>query len=105
MTPLTAIRKYCLYCSNNQPIEIQKCPSKNCPFYLYRMGKNTTKPRQRALKAIRKYCLDCSNNSSNQVKKCTFSECPLFEYRSGKNPKCVNRKGNSKWVKKSLLWQ
>ena len=33
------IRKYCLECTLGQPSEIRKCPSTDCPFYEFRMGK------------------------------------------------------------------
>jgi len=38
ITPAKAIRKYCLWCSNNQPKEIRLCPSKDCSLYRYRLG-------------------------------------------------------------------
>ncbi len=31
-----AIRKYCLFCMNDQPREVLKCEDSECPFYLYR---------------------------------------------------------------------
>jgi len=40
MTPLKAIRKYCLWCSTNQPKEIKFCPILECALYGYRFGKN-----------------------------------------------------------------
>lgn len=39
MTPLEAIRKKCLQCSNYQHKEVENCPIKDCPLYLYRFGK------------------------------------------------------------------
>lgn len=39
-TPLRAIRAKCIVCSNNQHKEILLCPIKDCPLYIYRMGKN-----------------------------------------------------------------
>jgi len=40
MTPVKAIRAYCLDCSNNQPKEVRLCPNTTCPLYPFRMGKN-----------------------------------------------------------------
>lgn len=34
-----AIRLKCLDCTCDQPNEIRKCPIKDCPLYLYRMGR------------------------------------------------------------------
>ncbi len=39
ITPLRAIRKNCLECSNNQAKEIRECVIKTCPLYDFRMGK------------------------------------------------------------------
>ncbi len=39
MTPLEAIRKKCLHCSNYQYKEVENCPIKDCPLYPFRMGK------------------------------------------------------------------
>lgn len=38
LTPLKAIRKKCLECSNGQIIEVRLCPVKDCAIYAYRMG-------------------------------------------------------------------
>lgn len=37
------IHKYCLYCMGGHSSLIEDCPSKDCPFYKFRMGtsKNT----------------------------------------------------------------
>lgn len=40
LTPLKAIRKKCLDCSNFQPSEVRKCLIEDCPLFPYRMGKN-----------------------------------------------------------------
>jgi len=39
MTPLEAIRKKCLQCSNYQYSEVANCPIKDCPLYPFRFGK------------------------------------------------------------------
>lgn len=40
LTPLKAIRAYCLECSNKQPSEVRNCLIPECALYLYRFGKN-----------------------------------------------------------------
>ena len=40
LTPLKAIRKKCLNCSNFQPSEVRKCIDTECTLYPYRFGKN-----------------------------------------------------------------
>lgn len=83
LTPLEAIRKYCLWCSNHQPKEIELCPSKDCPFYILRFGKRHK--GYSSLKAIREKCIDCSTKAL-EVKKCKFNDCSLYIYRFGTNP-------------------
>ena len=39
ITRTKAIRLKCLDCTCNQPVEVRKCPSTNCPLWRYRMGK------------------------------------------------------------------
>ena len=40
MTPLKAIRKKCLECSAESPMEVRLCPIKDCELYQYRFGHN-----------------------------------------------------------------
>jgi len=40
ITPLRAIRLYCLECSNFQPGEVRNCWIPACPLYEYRLGTN-----------------------------------------------------------------
>ena len=37
---LKVIKKYCLWCMCDQPNEVKLCPSKDCPLYPFREGKN-----------------------------------------------------------------
>lgn len=39
LTPMKAIRKKCLDCCCGQRLEVKLCTCKNCPLYVYRMGK------------------------------------------------------------------
>jgi hypothetical protein len=40
MTPLKAIKAYCLDCCNDNAREVTLCPSSNCPLYNFRKGRN-----------------------------------------------------------------
>ena len=83
LTPVKAIRKKCLSCSENAP-DVKGCVFTECPLYPFRMGR---RPKgSRPLKAIREECLDC-NKTSNEVKMCPVERCPLWNYRTGHRPK------------------
>jgi hypothetical protein len=47
LTPLKAIRAWCLECSGQNAAEVRRCPKTDCPLYSYRMGKRppSKKPR------------------------------------------------------------
>jgi len=40
LTPIKAIRKYCLWCCCGSYKEVKECPVVDCPLYEYRMRKN-----------------------------------------------------------------
>ena len=40
ITPVKAIRKYCLGCSNGSSNEVKLCPITKCELYEYRLGHN-----------------------------------------------------------------
>lgn len=40
LSPIKAIRKNCIDCMCGQSKEVRLCPSKDCPLYPYRFGKN-----------------------------------------------------------------
>ena len=42
VSPLRAIRARCLDCCGFQEGEVRRCPSKDCPLWKFRFGKNTT---------------------------------------------------------------
>lgn len=90
LTPMKSIRKYCLQCTNEQPLEIRLCPSKEeCDLWPYRMKKRNIKPKppRTPVKTIRQKCLNCSANSSLDVKNCFDKNCAIYPYRFGKRPK------------------
>jgi len=39
-SPIKAIRAFCIECMGGQSSEVKSCPSKKCPLYDFRMGKN-----------------------------------------------------------------
>ena len=91
-TPLQSIRKYCLWCANEQSNEVKLCPDEKCPLWSLRFGKG--KKGTRYLRAVRLRCLDCSGGSPQEVRDCFFNGkfgtedgCYLFPYRYGKRPK------------------
>lgn len=51
LTPIKAIRHYCLGCSCNSPKEVKLCVITDCELYEYRLGKNPNR------KGIRKNLL------------------------------------------------
>jgi hypothetical protein len=85
MSALSSIRKKCSWCSNSQPKEIQLCPAKDCPLWLYRLGMMPKIVKPSPLRAGRAKCLDCAEGPSD-VKECGDVSCALYPYRLGKNP-------------------
>lgn len=80
-----AIRKYCLWCCNNQKNEVLLCPDKSCSLWGYRTS-TTKEHKLSSLKAIKARCRDCLPEGRNSVKNCEDIECALHPYRLGKNP-------------------
>ena len=39
LTPIKAIRAYCIECSGGMTKEVKLCTAEKCPLYPYRMGK------------------------------------------------------------------
>lgn len=47
MTPIKAIRLFCLECCGGSSNEVKLCPSTTCQLYPFRLGKNpNVKPRE-----------------------------------------------------------
>ena len=42
---LQAIKKFCYECSGENNKEVEMCPSKKCPLYIYRNGKDPSKKK------------------------------------------------------------
>ena len=51
-TPIKAIRKKCLDCSNYQPKEIRLCPVIKCAIYPYRFGR---RPDAKTISTLEEY--------------------------------------------------
>jgi hypothetical protein len=110
-SPLRALRRYCLWCSNGSANEVRFCAAKRCPLWTYRLGHRPTPedkaavadvklyPFERpmtgrefhenggtALRAIRRRCIDCSGGSPIDANNCTATDCDLYSFRKGKNP-------------------
>ena len=64
LTPLKAIRKYCLGCSDGSPNEVRLCPVTNCELYMYRFGHNPNDSRRGKSKPMPWM----RNNATEQVK-------------------------------------
>ena len=83
MTPLKAVRAYCLWC-NESALGVRECPSEGCPLYHLRTGHGS----RAVLGAIRARCLDCASTAT-RVTRCSHPDCPLYIYRSGHRPKAA----------------
>ena len=87
ISPLKALRKYCLSCCVGQYNEVRLCPAVLCPVWAYRFGRiPKPKPELTVLKSIRGRCLDCSGFSQKDVRECWNVECFLYPFRMGHNP-------------------
>ncbi len=92
MTPLEAVRKHCLWCCVDQPLEVRECrSSKSCALWPYRFGKLPGIPGQSPLKAIRARCVDCVQGYAEvarckQGPKLSLGPCALWPFRFGTNP-------------------
>jgi len=63
VTPLKAIRRYCLGCSNGSSNEVKLCPITNCELYEYRFGHNPHDSRRGVSKPM-----PWAKTSAEQVK-------------------------------------
>jgi hypothetical protein len=83
MTPLKAIRKFCLSCYGGNTAEVSTCPDE-CELWALRSGKGIK--GESTLKAIKKKCLWCMNGSRQDVRDCPTKNCEIYIYRLGHNP-------------------
>jgi hypothetical protein len=59
LTPIQAIRKKCLECSNGQYVEIKGCLIETCPLYTFRTGIIQSKKEKNTFEQM---VLDCIND-------------------------------------------
>ena len=99
LTPLRAVRRYCLWCCGDQANEVRLCPSQGCPLHDWRFGR---KPKDggSTLRIIRERCLDCAGFSPAAVRECWDTSCTLYLYRMGKNPNWKGKRGNPEALRK-----
>ncbi len=51
LTPLKAIRRFCLQCMGFQTAEVRACTEATCPLWPYRLGRDPGAERARRLQA------------------------------------------------------
>ncbi len=108
LTPLKAIRKYCLdFCCIGQSEEVRLCPNNDdknsdlyCSLWKFRNGKGQGCGSR--LKAIKEKCLDCAGYIYSNVKNCQETDCQLFNYRLGRNPKLKGRGNKAANIQNNL---
>jgi len=85
LTPLKAIRKYCLWCCLENNTEVKQCPVTSCAIHPYRFGHRNQDAAKTPCKAIKAKCTDCSGFDAKERNNCKFSDCRLYEFRNGHN--------------------
>lgn len=85
LTPLKAIRKYCLWCCLENNIGVRQCPAISCPVDPYRFGHRNQDAAKTPCKAIKAKCTDCSGFDAKERNNCKFTDCQLYEFRNGHN--------------------
>ena len=98
-TPLSAVRKTCLYCAHTSPA-VKSCPGKPysmtdpklvCPLHPLRLGKRIKGVWP--AKVMRQHCLWCMSYHSPSVEACTDRDCPSWPYRFGMKPATARKLG------------
>lgn len=102
MTPLKAIRKFCVWFAGGAQYAAigEKC---DVPPVLrpYRFGRMPTKEERaqeprvlKPLAAIKSWCKQCSHCSPGGVEGCDIDDCLLHQYRMGTDPARKGAGGN-----------
>jgi hypothetical protein len=105
MTPMQAIRRYCVECAHKKLEEITNCTAHNpklgkithsdekgCYLWPYRHGAaqdfDASKGHKKLsrLQSIKRECLNCQGGNSEFVHDCQNSDCYLFKFRFGTDP-------------------
>jgi hypothetical protein len=88
LTPIKAMRLFCLGCRGGSCKDVRKCNRTRCPLWEYRLG---CRPRGEAkhtpLRAIRAWWLWSMLGSAAEVRRSREIESPIWRYRFGKRPK------------------
>jgi hypothetical protein len=99
LSPMRAVRHFCLDCCCESIQEVSLCPANTCPMWPYRFGKypeDHVGPKT-VLQTIRKKCKDCMPESFKRgqvpVRDCEKKCCPVWPYRMGTNPKRQGKGG------------
>jgi hypothetical protein len=95
LSPLKAVRHFCLDCCCESAKEVELCPANTCPMWPFRFGRYPTEhvgPKS-VLRPIKEKCRDCMPQSISAPKKCEKKCCPVWPYRMGTNPKLKGRGG------------
>ena len=93
VSPLKAIRSFCVACQGESPIAVTECTDLHCPFHPYRHGTPPKGKRHQPMKAVKLYCLDnCQAGAGREeVAICQgdtalLGPCLVFPFRLGVNP-------------------
>jgi hypothetical protein len=81
----TAIRHFCLGCSDFVWDRVVECESSGCLPYSYRLGRPLRiglSSKDRA-DSIIQYCMECSEANGIEKEQCDAEVCALFPYRNG----------------------
>jgi hypothetical protein len=95
LSPLVAVRHYCLDCCCEVAEEVKLCPVTACPLWPFRFGAYPEDHRgpKTVLKPINLRCRDCAPEpiqGKPEWQSCMKKCCPLWHLRFGTNPR---RKG------------
>ena len=97
LTPLKAVRAYCLWCCLDSSPEVRICPSEECALWPYRHGHNpkmaqtgltatyTVDEKMTARKAALARCRDCFQMKGD----CHCPDCALHQLREDNRRRTV----------------
>jgi len=81
MSPLQAIRGFCLWCAYGATRHVNLCPAaETCPLFEHRFGRRHGLPKP--LEAIQARCSTCVQNPF----ACKTTTCSLHSFRMGVDP-------------------
>jgi hypothetical protein len=95
LSPLKAIRAFCVWCCGGSAHEVNLCPAgpdkrHPCDLWPYRMGGIPQGASRSLMRAIKARCLDCMPDGPADCDASQAYEihppCPCWPYRLGRNP-------------------